>query len=184
MNRKRSATALLVMLMAMQGAVVYAGDGAGVGSPVSRADERNLRWNVAVVPAQAKPGDEVEVVFTADIAPGWILYSSDFSLEIGPRATKFTFDANPALTLVGPIEAVKSKRKKDRTLGAEYTYFATHAEFRQKARLAAPLTGVSGRIDGQTCQEESGLCELFREKFSASVSSGAEGTPGIAEGAH
>ena len=157
--------------MAMQGAAGHAADGAGVGSPISQADRQNLRWHVTVVPAQAKPGDEVEVVFTADIAPGWILYSSDFSVEIGPRAAKFTFDANPALTLVGPIEAVKSQRKKDHTLGTEYTYFATHAEFRQKARLVAPLTGVSGRIDGQTCFEESGLCELFREKFSASIAS-------------
>jgi hypothetical protein len=130
---------------------------------------RNLHWHVAVVPAQAKPGDEVELVFTADIAAGWILYSSDFNLEIGPRPTRFTFDANPSLSLLGPIRAVKPKWKKDRSLGAKYSYFEQHAEFRQKGRLLSPLNAVSGRINGQTCFEESGLCELFQEPFSAGL---------------
>ena len=131
------------------------------------AEDKPVRWNVAVSPAQAKPGDAVELVFTADIASGWILYSSDFNLEIGPRPAKFTFDANPSLELVGAIVPVGPTRKKDRMIGT-YSYFATHAEFRQKGRLLAPLTQVSGRINGQTCFEESGLCQLFREPFSVS----------------
>ena len=130
---------------------------------------QTLRWHVALVPAQAKPGDDVEIVFKADIGSGWILYSSDFELEIGPRPAKFTFDPNPALSLIGPVQAIGSKPKKDATFGSEYKYFASHAEFRQKARLVAPLKSVTGRIDAQTCFEESGVCELFREKFSASL---------------
>jgi hypothetical protein len=141
--------------------------GAHGSAPGAQAGGQTLRWYVAVVPAQAKPGDEVEVVFTADIGSGWILYSSDFNVEIGPRPAKFTFDANPSLSLIGPVQAIDSKRKKDATFGSEYSYFASRAEFRQKAKLIAPLTAVSGRIDGQTCFEASGLCELFREKFSA-----------------
>ncbi len=134
-----------------------------------RADGQTLRWHVEVVPAQAKPGDEVEVVFTADIGTGWILYSSDFEVEIGPRPAKFTFDADPALSLIGPVRAIDSRRKKDATLGTEYAYFASRAEFRQKAKLLSPLKTVSGRIDAQTCYEASGLCELFREKFSTTL---------------
>jgi thiol:disulfide interchange protein DsbD len=131
--------------------------------------EQPLRWHVEVVPAQAKPGDEVEVVFTADIGAGWILYSSDFSVEIGPRPAKFIFEPNPSLSLLGPVQALHSQRKKDHTFGTEYAYFEKRAEFRQKARLLAPLTPVSGRIEGQTCYEESGLCELFRENFKAGL---------------
>ncbi len=104
-------------------------------------------------------------MFKANIASGWILYSSDFHIEIGPRPARFTFDANPSLSLVGPIQAVSPKRKQDKTFGGEYSYFAAHAEFRQKAKLIAPLQSVSGKINGQTCFEESGLCELFREEF-------------------
>jgi thiol:disulfide interchange protein DsbD len=139
--------------------------GALVGSAAPAAEPKHLLWQVSVEPAQARPGDEVEVVFRADIASGWILYSSDFNIEIGPRPARFTFDANPSLSLVGPIQAVSPKRKHDKTFGGEYSYFATHAEFRQKAKLVAPLQAVSGKINGQTCFEESGLCELFREEF-------------------
>jgi hypothetical protein len=133
----------------------------------ANADQQTLRWHVDVLPTQDR--DVVEVVFRADIASGWILYSSDFAVEIGPLPAKFTFDANPALALLGPVEALRSQRKKDRTFGTEYSYFAGSAEFRQKVRVLAPVKSVSGRIDGQTCFEESGLCELFRENFSTTL---------------
>jgi thiol:disulfide interchange protein DsbD len=149
--------AVLIAILALSGSASIAGDS---------VEQQTLRWQVSVVPAQAKPGDVVEVVFHADIAPGWILYSSDFAVEIGPRPAKFTFDANPSLALLGTIEARGSQRKQDRTFGGEYAYFAGRAEFRQKARLVAPLSNVTGRIDAQTCFEESGLCELVHETFS------------------
>ena len=136
------------------------------GEAEAQTEEKNLQWHVAVSPEQAKPGDDVEVVFTADIAHGWILYSSDFKLEIGPLPAKFTFDANPSLQLVGPITPIGPTRKKDPKIGT-YSFFATHAEFRQKARVLAPLTPVTGKINGQVCFEESGLCQLVRETFSA-----------------
>lgn len=149
---------------AVWAATVFAAD-----NPLSAAsgpqNQPPARWHVSLAPADAKPGDEVEIVFTADIAPGWILYSSDFNLLIGPRPAKFTFDENAGLTLVGPIQPVNAKWKTDRSLGGKYSYFADHAQFRQKARLAA--TNVTGRITGQTCFEENGLCQLFQEKFSA-----------------
>ncbi len=164
-------TTLFATVALICGAATWAAEGADPGSSslVSQTDGQTLRWHVAVVPAQAKPGDEVEVVFTAEIGAGWILYSSDFNVEIGPRPAKFTFDASPSLSLVGAVRAIDSKRKNDQTFGSEYSYFSTRAEFRQKARLIAPLTAVSGRIDAQTCFEESGLCELFRETFKATL---------------
>lgn len=128
--------------------------------------QQPVKWQVSVVPADAKPGDPVEIVFDAEISHGWILYSSDFNLEIGPRPAKFTFDPNAGLTLVGGIQPVKPQWKTDKSLGGKYSYFAQHAEFRQKARLGAAPASVSGQITGQTCFEESGLCQLFRETFS------------------
>jgi thiol:disulfide interchange protein DsbD len=138
-----------------------------VAGPLDGDKQQTLRWHVDVVPTQDR--DVVEVVFRADIAQGWILYSSDFSLDIGPRPAKFTFDANPAVTLLGPIEPLRSQRKKDKSLGGEYSYFAGTAEFRQKVRVIAPTKNLSGRIDGQTCFEESGVCQLFREQFAATL---------------
>jgi thiol:disulfide interchange protein DsbD len=125
-----------------------------------------VKWHVSLAPADAKVGDEVEIVFDADIASGWILYSSDFKLELGPLPAKFTFDANTGVTPMGEIQPVKPQWKTDKTLEGKYSYFARHAQFRQKARLVAARGSASGRITGQTCFEESGLCQLFRETFS------------------
>jgi len=134
--------------------------------PASTPAQQPVKWQVSVVPADAKPGDAVEIVFDAEISHGWILYSSDFNLEIGPRPAKFTFDPNAGLALVGSIQPVKPQWKTDESLGGQYSYFAQHAEFRQKARVVAASGSVSGQITGQTCFEESGLCQLFREAFS------------------
>jgi len=128
--------------------------------------EQPVHWRVSVVPADAKAGDDVEIVFDADITHGWILYSTDFKLEIGPQPAKFTFDANTGLTPVGAIEPIKPQWKTDKSLGGKYSYFAGHAQFRQKARLDAAAGSASGKITGQTCFEENGLCQLFRENFS------------------
>jgi thiol:disulfide interchange protein DsbD len=137
----------------------------GAGAADNPGDGPTVHWQVAVVPADAKPGDNVEVVFTADIAPGWILYSSDFKLDIGPLPTRFTFDTNPGLSLVGTIRPIEAQWKNDSSLGGTYSYFSGHAQFRQNARLVGSLESVSGRINGQTCFEENGLCKLFRETF-------------------
>jgi hypothetical protein len=129
------------------------------------AEEEALQWQLSVVPATAKAGDEVELVFAADIAPGWILYASDFAAELGPRPARFTFEPDAGVELIGPVKAVRSLRRTDKTWNIEYSYFEKRAEFRQKVRLLEGSPVVSGRIDGQTCYETTGLCALFRKEF-------------------
>ena len=151
-------------------ATVWTATGIAADSPFPPAAAQPVHWTVELTPAGAKAGDEVEIVFDAQIASGWILYSSDFNLEIGPRPAKFTFDPNAGLALVGAIQPVKPEWKTDRTLGGKYSFFSQHAQFRQKARLTAEAGEVSGRITGQTCFEENGLCQLFRETFKTTPS--------------
>jgi hypothetical protein len=129
--------------------------------------EKTLQWRLSVSPGAA--ANEVELVFAADIASGWILYASDFEAEFGPRPAKFSFKPNEGIELVGPTRAVRSLRRTDKTWNTEYSYFEKRAEFRQTVRLRNPETVVEGRIDGQTCYEVSGLCELFTEPFTLQV---------------
>ena len=137
--------------------------------PNSPPQSDALRWTVEVAPAHPKPGDRIELVFTADIASGWILYSSDFSADIGPRPARFSFEPTTGVELIEGVRAIKSLRRKDKTWKTAYAYFERRAEFRQKAKLTAPIKTIAGRIDGQTCFEESGLCKLFHETFTASL---------------
>jgi cytochrome c biogenesis DsbD-like protein len=150
-------------------ATAWAATGIAADNLLPPTPAQPVHWRVELTPAGAKAGDEVEIVFDAQITSGWILYSSDFNLEIGPRPAKFTFDPNAGLTLVGAIQPVKPQWKTDRTLGGKYSFFAEHAQFRQKARLTGDAGEVSGRITGQTCFEESGLCQLFRDTFKATA---------------
>jgi thiol:disulfide interchange protein DsbD len=125
----------------------------------------DIVWQFRVEPATAKAGDEAELVFSADIPSGSILYSSDFKTELGPRPAKFTFDPNVAVELQGSVQAIKAKRRKDKSFGGEYSYFAEHAEFRQKIRVLQTGTTVRGRIDAQSCDEKTGLCLLLKKPF-------------------
>ena len=133
--------------------------------PVVFADEPALAWQWRLEPLDAKVGDEAEIVFSAQIPAGFILYASDFKAELGPRPAKIVFDTNDAVEVKGPLAAVKSQRRTDKTFGTEYSYFEQRAEFRQKIRVLKGDTIVSGRIDGQTCQEKDGLCTLIKQPF-------------------
>jgi thiol:disulfide interchange protein DsbD len=146
--------------------LLLAGSLALAASPAASAEESDLQWHWRIEPSAVKAGDEAEIVFSAAIPAGLILYSSDFAAELGPRPAKFSFDANDAVELKGPVEAVQSQRRKDKIFGTEYTYFANRAEFRQKVRVLKDGANVTGRIDGQTCQEQDGVCLLFKEPFS------------------
>lgn len=131
---------------------------------VAQADD-GIAWKWRVEPAAAKPGEDATLIFSADIPAGSILYSSDFKAELGPRPAKFVFEPSDSVALEGPVEAVQAQRKKDKTFGMEYSYFAGRAEFRQKVRVLKPGAMLSGRIDAQTCQEKDGLCLLLKEPF-------------------
>jgi thiol:disulfide interchange protein DsbD len=173
MSKRRALSLLLGVALSASGAgLPAAAPASAAASEATRAgaaQPETLRWNVQVTPAHPQPGDTVELVFTADIASGWILYSSDFSADIGPRPARFSFEPTAGVELIDGVRAVKALRRKDKTWKAEYAYFERHAEFRQKVKLTAPVQTIAGRIDGQTCFEESGLCELFRKTFTLNL---------------
>lgn len=146
--------------------VLAAGSLALASLSAAWADETGLQWQWRTEPSTVKAGDEAEIVFSAAIPDGLILYSSDFAAELGPRPAKFVFETSDAVELKGPITAVQSQHRKDKVFGTEYTYFEKRAEFRQKVRVLKSGANLVGRIDGQTCQEKDGVCVLFKEPFS------------------
>lgn len=123
------------------------------------------RWKVSLSKTGAKAGEQVEVVFSADIDKNWKLYSSDFKGDIGPLPTEFAFNPNNAYQLVGDIQAVKPLKAVDPTWDKAYTYFVDKAEFRQTIRVAKAGGKVSGTIKGLLCSNADGLCVPFKESF-------------------
>ena len=122
-------------------------------------------WEVRFSKSDAKPGEQVEVVFSANIDKNWKLYSSDFKGDIGPLPTEFAFKPDKAYQLVGDIRPVKPLRAVDPTWDKAYTYFTDKAEFRQTIKVAKARGKVSGTIKGLLCSSEDGLCVPFKESF-------------------
>ncbi|WP_106598693.1 protein-disulfide reductase DsbD domain-containing protein [Dyadobacter jiangsuensis] len=135
------------------------------GSAFSQDLKDISRWKVSLSKAGAQPGEQVEVVFFADINKNWKLYSSDFKGDIGPLPTEFAFNPNNAYQLVGEVKAVKPLKAVDPTWDKAYTYFTDKAEFRQTIKIAKSGGRISGTIKGLLCSNEDGLCVPFKESF-------------------
>ncbi|MCF0055304.1 protein-disulfide reductase DsbD domain-containing protein [Dyadobacter sp. CY356] len=128
-------------------------------------DKEISKWKVSVSNNAAKSGQEIEVIFFADIDKNWKLYSSDFKGDIGPLPTTFVFEKNEAYKLVGDITPVEPKKTIDPTWDVAYTYFTEKAQFRQKIKLVKKDFIVKGTIKGLLCSSVDGICVPFEESF-------------------
>lgn len=128
-----------------------------------------VQWNWQLVPADAKPGTEAELVLVARLAPRWIVYSSDFKVDIGPLPTRLKRSAKSQVELIEPLRSVGAKRKRDESLNIEYGYFSERAELRQKVRVPQDGSRVAATLNGQACYEADGTCHLFRQEITVAA---------------
>lgn len=88
---------------------------------------------------------------TANIAPGWHLYSQ-FIDEGGPIPTKFNFENADGLDFIGtPEEKGKAFRFHDDIYEMEITWFSEKVEFSQKISITESLSSIRGRVEYMTC---------------------------------
>ena len=128
-----------------------------------------VSWNWQLVPADAAPGSEAELVLVAKVAPQWIVYSSDFQAEFGPLPVRLKRPANSQIEFIESLRSVGAKRKKDESLNAEYGYFSERAELRQKLRLPRDGSPLQVTLNGQACYEVDGTCHLFRQAITVAA---------------
>lgn len=119
-------------------------------------------WSFSVSKTNIKVGDEVELIFKADIPKDWYMYSNKFKGE-GPIKALFKFDKNSTYQLIGDVVAQHPKIKQDEYFG-EVAIFTKKAEFRQKIKVLAPSPMINGTVvEYQICSEVSGQCVLFED---------------------
>jgi predicted secreted protein len=136
---------------------------AQVGAP---SDALGWSWQAQrVTAAPAGAQREYQLTFVASVAAGYVVYGSDYDAKLGPRPTRVRFAEATPVEAVGPLESVNTKRKYDKAFNAGYSYFSQRVELRQKIRVDADATHVSGRVLGQTCFEADGTCSLFSQPF-------------------
>src|SRR4051812_2822453 len=92
-------------------------------SPAASASEATpVQWSFTLA-HPAGPGEEVDLIITARIAPDWIVYSSDFKADLGPQPTRIALGASDTFQPVGDLTSVSPKRKKDPTWDTVFGYF-------------------------------------------------------------
>jgi thiol:disulfide interchange protein len=105
-----------------------------------------------------KVGDQVELVFKADIDNGWYLYSVGFDTDCGPIPMTITLEKHPSFELVGGLVAVKDKNKHDKIFDCDVRIFETTGEFRQKIKVLSAGLTLTGSYEGQACTDVEGKC--------------------------
>lgn len=157
MNRRTWITSAALLALAIVAPPLQADEG---------GDEESLRWSWRL----ERAGNDLTLVATGRIPEGYIVYGSDFKGGVGPRPSRIKLAEGDSVQPDGALESVSPRRRTDKTIGAEYSYFEHQAEFRQKLVLQASATHVAGRIEGQACHESDGTCQLFRQAFDVPIS--------------
>ena len=111
--------------------------------------------------------DRYQLIFEADIAPNWHLYSQ-FSDPEGAIPTEFVFDQTDSFNLVGNVTESESVVDYDQVFEMDLTYFNDSAIFQQQIQvLDDRLTQIKVEINYQACDDE--LCIFRTETFALSL---------------
>ena len=98
---------------------------------------------------------EIEVVFTAAIAPGWHIYAPDCPPG-GPNPATLTTEKAVGAKAVGGLKASGNARSLfDPVFGMQVKYFEGQAVFAQRYRISSPAYAVKGYLEYSACDERS-----------------------------
>lgn len=118
----------------------------------AHAQEQVVNWTFD---AQKLGEDKFEITFKASIKKGWYLYSQHLDPNKGPIPTSFNFEANSNLQLEGYAEETGNKKEGfDAIFEMNIVKFSEEAIFKQKVKISAPVTALSGWIEYMTCDED------------------------------
>jgi DsbC/DsbD-like thiol-disulfide interchange protein len=122
-----------------------------------------VRWQVTAEP----DGEQVVLKFEALLAPGWHLYSQEIA-EGGPIPTRFQFEANADIALVGVVEEEGERVTfHDDTYDMIITWYGERVVFRQAVVLNKPEAVVRVQVEYMVCNEE--VCVPGMQVFSRQV---------------
>ena len=96
------------------------------------------------------------IIFHANIADNWHLYSQDLSSpDAGPLPTEFAFDVNENIALIGKVTEDKSKMHSvmDEAFGVQVNYYDGEVTFTQKVKLKSDKASLSGFVYYMICNE-------------------------------
>ncbi len=97
---------------------------------------------------------EAELIIRASIQEGWHLYSQ-FIGEDGPVPTSFKFNPSKDYALSGKVtETPRAISAFDKTFNMQIAWHKDEVTFRQRIKLKAPKTKVTGVLEYMVCDDE------------------------------
>lgn len=118
------------------------------------------RWSERVIP---RDQDTFIVEFRALLPPGWHIYSQTLA-EGGPIPTRFHFEANQEIHLVGDVvEQGRATRFYDSLYETQIVWFADSVRYFQCVVTRSGSPTLSGSIGYMTCSGE--LCIPGHHRF-------------------
>jgi len=98
--------------------------------------------------------DEYTITYSADVIPGWYIYSQHTEPS-GPVPTTFYVEDNPSITLIGDVtEEGKKKEGFDPLFEINVIKFSGLVLFRQKVKLTGGATSFTGALEFMSCDNE------------------------------
>lgn len=130
--------------------VLFAGCAIHAQNPYA---QNPVSWNFS----SKKISDKTfEVHLTANIQPGWHLYSQDQPDDAIATPTSVRINNNPLLKLDGKVKEVGAMEKyKDKILGISAHQYSNKVDFVQLVKMKSNAkTNVSGSVAFQTCDDK------------------------------
>ena len=122
--------------------------------------------------------NEVEIVFTGTIDPGWHVYSTDLG-DGGPISATFNTDKLEGAELVGTLKPVgKEVSSFDKLFEMQVRYFEHTAQFTQALKLTGGDYRVEGYLEYGACNDENCLPPTQVEFSFAGKAAGMSGQGG------
>jgi DsbC/DsbD-like thiol-disulfide interchange protein len=111
---------------------------------------KEVRWTFT---AKQIADNSYHVLLTATMNGNWHIYAQDAG--DGPVSTKFTFTANPLLTLEGqPKETGKMKRSYEEVFKSEVRYYEKAVTFTQLVKVKGKVkTNLAGKVEFMLCND-------------------------------
>ncbi|QEC52567.1 thiol:disulfide interchange protein DsbD [Anseongella ginsenosidimutans] len=109
-----------------------------------------VQWRIT---AEEITKEQASVTITAEIEPGWHLYSQ-FIPEGGPQATTFQFEKSPDYELAGTTaEKPDAVASYDPNFDMEISWHTVKVRFVQQVRLKKPEAMVKGTVEYMVCND-------------------------------
>ena len=146
--------------------------------------QKHAHWTYTFSKNDVKPGETIDLIFTAVLDKDWYLYSSDFDPDLGPMLTSFALTPNKSFALVGKLKPQNPKTKYEEIWGGNVKFFDDKAVFKQSVKILTADPVIKGSSEYQTCSHTSGLCvpgnDDFEFKGLKVVADGATTPPAVA----